>query len=198
MGSLNVRRKMFHLLAFVFAFVYMWAGWLPAAVLSISTLVLASIIEIWRLRDSDFPLNIFIRKLIKPEEENRVAGYFYFIMAATILIFLFPLSVMVTSVVVAGAADAVASLVGQRWGKHFFMARGKIKTFEGLLGGGVSAFFLTLGLLFYFNGFYPLTSLIVAIVIVILDYLTPPVDDNLLNPISIAITLTLCGLILSF
>ncbi|MHA1604954.1 MAG: hypothetical protein ACTSWF_09935 [Candidatus Freyarchaeota archaeon] len=185
-------------MVFVFAFVYVWAGWLPAAVLSISTLVLASVIEIWRLRDSDFPLNIFIRKLIKPEEENRVAGYFYFIMAATILIFLFPLSVMVISVVVAGAADAVASLVGQRWGKSFFMARGRIKTFEGLLGGGGSAFLLTLGLLFYFNGFYPLTSLTVAIVVVALDYLTPPVDDNLLNPISIAVTLTLCGILLRF
>ncbi len=171
-------------------------GWLPAAVLSISTLVLFSIFEIWRLRDPDFPLNIITKKLVKPEEQVRVAGYFYFVLAATILIFLFPTSTVVTSIVVAGVADAAAALVGTKWGKHFFMARKKVKTFEGLAGGGAATFLLTLGLLYYFSGFYPLTSLIVAVVFVVLDYLTPPIDDNLLNPISIAVTLTLCRLVL--
>ncbi|MBS7251767.1 MAG: hypothetical protein KIH08_14435 [Candidatus Freyarchaeota archaeon] len=196
MSSLNIRRKMFHSLAFIFAFVYVWMGWLPAAVLSISTLVLFSIMEIWRLRDPDFPLNIITRKLVKPEEQIRVAGYFYFVLAATILIFLFPSSTVVTSIVVAGVADAAAALVGIKWGKHLFVARKRIKTLEGLAGGGVAAFLLTLALLYYFGGFYPLTSLIVAAVFVVLDYLTPPIDDNLLNPISIAVTLTLCRLIL--
>jgi dolichol kinase len=49
--------------------------------------------------------------------------------------------------------------------------------------------------MFYFKGFFPLTSLIVALVFVALDYFTPPINDNLLNPISVAITLTLCSLV---
>ncbi|MGQ9720895.1 MAG: hypothetical protein ACUVXA_06180 [Candidatus Jordarchaeum sp.] len=118
MASLNIRRKLFHSLAFIFVFVYVMGGWLPAALLSISTLALSTVFEIWRLRDPDFPLNIITRQFVKLEEETKVAGYYYFILAATILIFLFPLSTMVTSIVVAGAADAVASLVGMIWGSQ--------------------------------------------------------------------------------
>ncbi|MHA1362795.1 MAG: hypothetical protein ACTSP1_09775 [Candidatus Freyarchaeota archaeon] len=114
--NLNVRRKAFHLLVLVYALIYLIAGWLPAATVSLSTLVFSAVLEVWRLRGSDFPLNIITKRLIKPQEEIRVAGYFYFVLAAAILIFLFPEFVVVTSLVVAGAADAVAALVGSRGG----------------------------------------------------------------------------------
>jgi len=194
--NLNVRRKAFHLLVLVYALIYLIAGWLPAATVSLSTLVFSAVLEVWRLRSSDFPLNILTKRLIKPQEEIRVAGYFYFVLAAAILIFLFPEFVVVTSLVVAGAADAVAALVGSRWGKHFFKARGTTKSFEGLVAGSVSSFILTLGTLYYLIGFFPLTSVVVAVVMTALDYFTPPIDDNLLNPLSVAVTLTLCRLVL--
>nr|MDO8079957.1 hypothetical protein [Candidatus Freyarchaeota archaeon] len=197
MNILNIRRKIFHMLALIFAILYLLGGWLPAATLSISTLVLFAIIEIWRLRDPDFPLKIVVTKIIKPDEKNRVAAYFYFVLAATILIFLFPAYVMIISLAVAAVADAAAAIVGYEYGKHHFEVRGNVKSFEGLIAGGLVAFFITLGAMFYFKGFFPVTSLIVALVFVALDYFTPPINDNLLNPISAAITLTLCSLVLT-
>jgi dolichol kinase len=185
------------MLALIFALLYFLGGWLPAATLSISTLVLFSIIEIWRLRDPDFPLKIVVTKIIKPDEKNRVAAYFYFVLAATILIFIFPAYIMIISLLVAAVADAAAAIVGYEYGKHHFEVRGNVKSFEGLIAGGLAAFFITWGSLFYFKGFYPLTSLIVALVFIALDYFTPPINDNLLNPISAAVTLTLCSFILT-
>jgi len=192
-----MRRKTFHMLVFVFAILYLGAGWLPAATLSISTLVLFAIVEIWRLRDPNFPLKIMVTRIIKPDEKNRVAAYFYFVLAATILIFLFPAYVMIISILVAGVADAAAAIVGYEWGKHHYEVRGNVKSYEGLFAGGVAAFLITLGAMLYFKGFFPVTSLIVAVVFAALDYFTPPINDNLLNPISTAITLTLCSLILT-
>lgn len=185
------------MLVFIFAILYLGAGWLPAATLSISTLVLFAIVEIWRLRDPNFPLKIMVTRIIKPDEKNRVAAYFYFVLAATILIFLFPAYVMIISILVAGVADAAAAIIGYEWGKHHYERGGNVKSFEGLIAGGVVAFLFTLGGLLYFKGFFPVTSLIVAVVFVALDYFTPPINDNLLNPISAAITLTLCSLVLT-
>jgi phytol kinase len=185
------------MLAFIFALLYLAGGWLPAATLSISTLVLFAIIEMWRLRNPDFPLKIIISKIIKPDEKNRVAAYFYFVLAATILIFLFPAYVMIISLLVAGIADAGAAIVGYEYGKHHYEVRGNVKSFEGLAAGGLLAFLITFGAMFYFKGFFPVTSLIVALVFVALDYFTPPINDNLLNPISTAIVLTLCSLVLA-
>ncbi|MEM2957520.1 MAG: hypothetical protein QXS27_02630 [Candidatus Jordarchaeaceae archaeon] len=195
MNLRNLRRKTFHMLALVFAVIYLGAGWLPAAILSISTLVVFAIVEVWRLRDPNFPLDIMVSRIIKPDEKNRVAAYFYFVLASTILIFLFPAYVMIISVLVAAIADAAAATVGYEWGRHHYEARGNLKSFEGLIAGGVAAFLITLGAMFYFKGFFPLTSLIVALVFVALDYFTPPINDNLLNPISVAVTLTLCSLV---
>lgn len=185
------------MLVFIFAILYLGAGWLPAATLSISTLVLFAIVEVWRLRDPDFPLKIMVNRIIKPNEKNRVAAYFYFVLAATILIFLFPAYIMIISIVVAGVADAAAAIVGYEWGKHHYEVGGNVKSFEGLIAGGVVAFLITLGTLYYFKGFFPVTSLIVAGIFVALDYFTPPINDNLLNPISTAIALTLCALVLT-
>ncbi|MEM3586754.1 MAG: hypothetical protein QXO71_05455, partial [Candidatus Jordarchaeaceae archaeon] len=167
------------------------------ATLSISTLVLFAIIEIWRLRDPNFPLKIVVVRIIKPDEKNRVAAYFYFVLAATILIFIFPVHIMRTSLLVAAVADAAAAIVGYEYGRNHFEVRGNVKSFEGLAAGGLTAFLVTLGAMYYFKGFFPVTSLIVAIVFVVLDYITPPIDDNLLNPISVAVTLTLCYSMLS-
>lgn len=185
------------MLAFLFALLYLGGGWLPAATLSISTLVLFAIIEMWRLRNPDFPLKIMVSKIIKPDEKNRVAAYFYFVLASTILIFLFPAYVMIISVLVGGIADAAAAIVGYEYGKHHYEVRGNVKSFEGLIAGGSLAFLITFGAMFFFKGFFPVTALIVALVFVALDYFTPPINDNLLNPISIAITLTLCSLVLT-
>lgn len=185
------------MLVFIFAILYLGAGWLPAATLSISTLVLFAIVEIWRLRDPNFPLKIMVTRIIKPDEKNRVAAYFYFVLAATILIFLFPAYIMIISILVAGVADAAAAIVGHEWGKHHYEMGGNVKSFEGLIAGGVVAFLITLGGLFYFKGFFPVTSLIVAGVFIALDYFTPPINDNLLNPMSAAVTLTLCSLVLT-
>ncbi|MHA1129551.1 MAG: phosphatidate cytidylyltransferase [Candidatus Helarchaeota archaeon] len=107
--------------------------------------------------------------------------------------------IVAISVMVSALADAVATIVGVTKGKHHLKGRASKKTWEGWVAGFIAA--ILLSLLSYLvlmpkcGGTITqaiVFTLIAASIFGLTDYLTPPISDNILNPI--LITLTLWGI----
>jgi dolichol kinase len=86
-------------------------------------------------------------------------------------------------------ADAVACVIGKRYGKHNLRTNSE-KTIEGLIAGGVSTFLIVLIVSFIYNPWMPIsiTKMIIMASIatsffLIIDAFVKDVSDNILNPI---------------
>ncbi|MBD3188736.1 hypothetical protein GF325_18050 [Candidatus Bathyarchaeota archaeon] len=94
--------------------------------------------------------------------------------------------IVVASVSISAIADAAANLVGKKFGKHEYRTAisKKRKTFEGMLSATIVSFLLSLLFLIYRFGTYSfLLGFVAAGVMVLIDWLSPQVSDNLLNPL---------------
>ena len=81
-------------------------------------------------------------------------------------------------------SDAIAAIIGRTYGKHKVkVLSGDKKSLEGFFAGFLSAFFIALIFI------DPIHALIAAFTFLLIDYLSLPIADNLLNPIGITIIL---------
>jgi dolichol kinase len=125
---------------------------------------------------------------------------------ATIIFFgpIYP-DIVMASISISAIADGAASIIGRRFGRHGYtgaLSR-KRKTFEGLLSATIVSFALSLIFLVYRFGIYSLLIAFVATgVLDLIDWLSPQISDNLLNPVLtswamvfVAGLLTVAGLI---
>ena len=96
----------------------------------------------------------------------------------------YPVNIPMAAALVACFSDALAALLGRKWGKRQVKCPGgKIKTLEGFVAGVGSAYLISL----IFVG--PILALVAAGVFFLLDYFPNPVADNLSNPILISLAL---------
>ena len=135
-------------------------------------------------------------KAMKKHEIGSFTATFDMILGAIPAIFFLPLSLVAAIVMISALADAAASIVGKRWGKHKFPKGGK-KSVEGYIAGSAVAFVVgyIIVLILGFTFAQPLTTVaflvplayagIAALVFFVLDVLSLPLDDNVLNPIGI-------------
>ena len=102
--------------------------------------------------------------------------------------------IVTITLMVSALADAVATIVGITKGKHHI--RGGKKTWEGWIGGFVSA--IILGILSFVVlmplyggdiGVGIIMALVAAAAFGLIDYLSPPISDNILNPLVIGLAL---------
>ncbi|MFX0102576.1 MAG: diacylglycerol/polyprenol kinase family protein [Candidatus Hodarchaeota archaeon] len=105
------------------------------------------------------------------------------------------IQIPLAAVVISTFADGMAAIVGKAKGKHKIKRPfNQVKSVEGCIAGFVTALGVSLPfLIWYPNGW--LLSIIAALVCLLIDYLSPPIADNLLNPIIITVVLELLALI---
>ncbi len=96
----------------------------------------------------------------------------------------YPVNIPMAAALVACFSDALAALIGRKWGKRKVNCPGgKTKTLEGFIAGVGSAYLISL----IFVG--PILAIVAAVVFFLLDYFPNPVADNLSNPILISLAL---------
>lgn len=132
-------------------------------------------------------------KVMRGKERNAVGPHVCLMIGSLIPMILVPnYLISIAGIIIAVFSDAMASLVGRKFGKHKLpFAKRTGKTYEGLLGGFLTAFLLPIPVLLWgFNvGISLILALTGAIVVSIIDIITPLVTDNILNPIFASFTM---------
>ncbi|MBN1801264.1 MAG: hypothetical protein JW891_07140 [Candidatus Lokiarchaeota archaeon] len=99
---------------------------------------------------------------------------------------LIPATLAFSAITVSCFSDALAALIGRKYGRHQITCiGGDVKSIEGFIAGAGSAFLFAL---FFVGPFY---ALLVALIFFLLDYFPIVIADNILNPIAISIVLGL-------
>lgn len=154
------------------------AWWLPRPVtilvLALAVL-LAGVIEVarFRLRWARYHFLARTRSMLRSHERAKPAGATYLAIAYLLAVVLFPKPVAVAAMLYSGAGDAVAALVGKRWGRH---RTSWGKSWEGAAAGVVANVVAGLAI----PGL-PIAAVVCgAIVAAALEFSPVPVDDNLL------------------
>jgi dolichol kinase len=175
-------RKSVHLLLSLVAAAVVWL--LPpveaATILSAATL-LALAVEVAR-RISRPAKAFFDRRLghlLRPGESGRLTGATTLALGYTTAVVAFPGVPALTGILVAGVADAVAAVVGKRFGRHRYPGG---KSVEGSLG----FLLVVLPLSLLLPGLPAVAAVLLAIGLTGLEALTLPVDDNLYLPLATA------------
>ncbi len=211
----EVQRKLFHSLMVLVVLInwlgVQFLGPLRGPLLSIGftgiCLVFFLGFDIARIRVYGyFPFRHITDRVMRPKERTRLGAsvYFavgtmfaflslYFISNLLLMWFNLHLNWMLSgwlaagAVLVAAIGDGAAAIIGMRFGRHRIKGN---RTVEGTIGGFIFGFLGFIPLC-YFIGVPLIYGFIGAIVLVIVDFIASPINDNLLNPIVIAFTLAI-------
>jgi dolichol kinase len=184
-------------------------NWIGGPLLSIGfagiCLVFFLAFDIMRIRVYGyFPLRRVTDRVMRPSERTRLGANVYFAagtLSVTLWLFLLgnllavELGILcywmltgwlaIAAVVVSAIGDAVAAIVGITWGRHRF--RGD-RTAEGTIAGCAGGF-LAFVPLWYVLGMPVVYGLTAAVMLVLVDAANLPLNDNLLNPIVLGVSL---------
>ena len=166
----------------------------------IAVLVFTIISDIIRiLWGPEYSIFNFVSKaILRDKEYNAFGAHIYLISGIILTYMLYVMGLVHILVVVAGIliscfSDALAALIGRKYGKHKVNCyNGDTKSIEGFVAGTGSAFFIGLIIL------GPIYALIAALIFFLLDLFPIIIADNVLNPIMITIIITLCVLFTGF
>ncbi|MHA1130546.1 MAG: diacylglycerol/polyprenol kinase family protein [Candidatus Helarchaeota archaeon] len=137
-------------------------------------------------------------KAMKKHEIGSFTATFDMVLGLIPAVFFLPLTLVAAIGMISALADAAASIVGKRWGKHKFPSGSK-KSVEGYIAGAIVAFFTGYIVILFFGFFFtpPVTinayfiplvyATIAALIFFVLDVLSLPIDDNIINPISLGL-----------
>lgn len=133
--------------------------------------------------------NRLTKSVLRGKEYYSAGPHLFLVVGCTVAWFFaqldwIPYSVAICATMIACFSDALAAVIGRRYGRHDVKTHdGSTKTIEGYLAGVGSA--LIFGLIFV----GPIYALIGAIVFFLLDHYTMVIADNLMNPILISLAM---------
>jgi dolichol kinase len=100
-----------------------------------------------------------------------------------------PFPILASVALITTGADAVACLIGKKYGTHR-LKKDSNKTIEGFIAGGISAFLIVLIVLNIYHVWMPISSvkilfmaIVATILFLLVDFFANHVSDNILNPI---------------
>jgi dolichol kinase len=135
--------------------------------------------------------NVLVRTVTQKKEYKALAPHTFILGAVTFIFMLVKMGIgtikyAFVAALVGCFSDAIAAVYGKYFGKiKITTPMGSTKTLEGFIAGFILTTVITL---FYFNIWI---SLYVAVLFLVVDYLSIPVSDNILNPIIIFIGLSI-------
>jgi len=164
----------------------------------IAVLILAIVSDIIRiLWGPEYSIYNFVSKAILREKEYNAFGAHIYLITGIVLVYwlyvigLFNILMVVAGVLTSCFSDALAALIGRKYGKHKVKCyNGDTKSVEGFIAGTISAFIICLIIL------GPIYAFIAALVFLILDFFPISIADNILNPIIITLSLSVFSLFL--
>jgi len=145
--------------------------------------------EIVRMRIPFFGhlFKLVLGSMLRDNEDHNFTGATFSFLGVFVTILIFEKNVAVFATLVLAFADSIAALVGRKWGKIPFLG----KTVEGTI-----AFLFTAILLAAIVPDLPRTgALLGAVIATVVELFPIPVNDNLMIPLSVAITLSMVNLI---
>ena len=145
--------------------------------------------EILRMRFVFFRrlYKLILGKVVRIKEDHTFTGATFSLLGTFITILIFEKYVAMFAVLVLALADSTAALVGRKLGRIPFLG----KTVE-----GTGAFLLIAILLAMFSPELPRTgALLGALIATIVELLPSPMNDNIMIPLSAAITLSMVNLV---
>jgi dolichol kinase len=149
---------------------------------------------LWGARYSVF--NVLTRAILRKKEYNAAGPQIYLISGVCFSYLLYkigcyPVGIAMAASLVACFSDAIAALIGRKYGKHkVSVLGGDTKSIEGFIAGAGSAYLFAL----IFIG--PLHAIFAALIFFLLDYFPIRIADNLTNPILISLGLWLFSIII--
>lgn len=145
--------------------------------------------EILRMRFAFFTnlFNLLLENFVRESEDHSFTGATFSFIGSFITVLVFEKNVAIFAVLVLALADSTAALVGMKWGKIPFLG----KTVEGTV-----TFLLVAILLAIFIPELPrMGAIMAALMATIVELLPSPVNDNVMIPLSSAITISMVNLI---
>ncbi|MBD3194220.1 MAG: hypothetical protein GF317_04140 [Candidatus Lokiarchaeota archaeon] len=142
--------------------------------------------------------NFLTRSILRNKEYNAVGPQIYLVTGAVFSYLLYVVGwvdvlIVYSGLLIACFSDAIAALVGRRFGNHEVECiGGETKTIEGFIAGIACSYLIGL---FTVGPFY---SLVATLIFFLLDYFPLRIADNILNPIMITIVLGFLSYFIGF
>lgn len=170
----ELHRKAIHLASVAIPLLVWWVPRAVALAVLVPTAAVALLVEGLRLK-ARAPRYHFLRRtrtMLRARERRRFTGATYMAAAYASAVLLFPTPVAVLAMLYNGVGDAVAALVGRRWGRHRLRSG---KSWEGAAAGFTAN--LVVGLLL--PGIATVPAFAGALAAALLEIADLPPDDNL-------------------
>lgn len=181
----EVLRKFFHLLALILIITYIYLGeeiTIQITYLSLVFFYLTDILRFWAPKY--YPFSVIADLVLRKEETQKIGPHTYYVISTSLTLVLFPTYTAVIALMAAAMGDASAAIAGKTIGKHKLPWK-KEKTIEGSIAGFATTFtvltpFITIE-----------KALLGALLLLTIDFIDPPINDNLINGLAIATGITL-------
>ena len=181
----ELQRKTLHLLTLVLPFGLLWLGKTTSLYILIPLLIIAILADMARVRWTGFNqwIQRFFGFMMRPKELPEVGqpvvinGASWVLASAVLTILLFPVPIAAAGMAIFLLGDAVAAIVGRRWGR--IQLGNQPKTLEGTLAFIVGAFLIVL-LIPEIPWWIGLAG---AVTGAIMEALPVPLNDNLRVPL---------------
>ncbi|MHA2061870.1 MAG: diacylglycerol/polyprenol kinase family protein [Candidatus Sifarchaeia archaeon] len=187
----EVSRKLFHLTILVVIILYYFSN-KPTTLLWCAIFLLGFVLsDIIRVKAYYlFPLRKMADTVTRPFEKRALGAAVYFTIGALTTVFLFEKIIAIAAVTIAAAGDGMAAVTGTAFGRHKISKESQ-KTVEGAIGAFITS--LGLGIFFFLETplLWPIIiSLVAATVVVSVDLVELPTDDNLMLSIILGFAIT--------
>ena len=130
---------------------------------------------------------LFFSAIVRESEDHTITGATTVFVAGFLTVLIFEKSVAIFSLLILSLADASAALIGRKWGNH--------PLFEKTVEGTVTDLIVALAVAFFLPNLPRAGAVAAAGIATIAEVLPSPINDNLIVPLSAAITISFFHLI---